>query len=53
MSMGHSEEENSRKEDKAPNFRPGLGKPEKVPRTADSGSHILEAAAPSPTLAVL
>lgn len=30
-----------------------LEKPEKAPGTADSGRHVLEAAAPSPTLAVL
>lgn len=35
------------------NLRPESEKPEKSPGTADSGRHVLEVAAPSPTLAVL
>lgn len=52
LSRGVSEAQDFRREDKAPNIRLELEKPEKTPGTADSGRHVLEAAAPSPTLAV-
>ena len=51
--LGVSEEQDSGRGGKSPNIRPELEKLEKSPRTADSGRHVLEAAAPSPTLAVL
>lgn len=53
MYLGVREEQDYRREDKAPNLRPELEKPEKAPEQLTLGATFGRWLPPPPTLAVL